>query len=127
MKPLVLVADDDLDSRAVARDALVMAGYDVVEAVDGVEALDLAESSHAVLVLLDLAMPRMDGWTAARRLRQGARPDIRIVAYTAHALLGDREKALAAGCDDYLAKPCTPQDVVRKADRWVRGGQGERP
>lgn len=127
MKPLVLVADDDADSRAVARDALIQAGYDVLEAADGLEAVAAAGNRAPDMILLDLAMPRLDGWEAVRRLRKGARPGVPIVAYTAHALAGDRERALAAGCDDYLAKPCGPKDVVRKADHWARRTAGGLP
>ena len=119
----ILVADDDADSRAVARDALVQAGFDVIEAVDGLEALAAVDRDKPDMVLLDLSMPRLDGWEAARRLKAGVSAGTPIVAFTAHALAGDEEKARDAGCDDYLAKPCTPKDVVRKAQEWtVRPG-----
>jgi two-component system cell cycle response regulator DivK len=125
----VLVADDDADSRAVARDALVMAGYEVLEAVDGLDALSQADRARPDLVFLDLSMPRLDGWEAARKLKAGACAGTPVVAYTAHALAGDAEKALAAGCDDYLAKPCAPREVVRKAEKWTGGDdrQGGHP
>ena len=118
---IVLVADDDADSRAVARDALTMAGFEVLEAVDGLDAIAAADRVRPDLVFLDLSMPRLDGWEAARRLKAGVCAGIPVVAYTAHALAGDEEKALAAGCDDYLAKPCAPRDVVRKAEKWTGG------
>jgi two-component system, cell cycle response regulator DivK len=124
MKPLVLVADDDADSRAVARDALLQAGYEVLEVSDGLEAVAAADSRSPDMILMDMAMPRLDGWEAVRRLRKGSHPGVAIVAYTAHALAGDRERALAAGCDDYLAKPCGPKEVVRKAERWARREAG---
>lgn len=115
MKGLVLVVDDDPDSRAVARDALQRDGYEVVEAADGREALRATSQRPPDVIFLDLTMPVMDGWEAARRLRGGSGPRAQLVAYTAHALPGDREKVLAAGFDDYLAKPCSPRDIVRKA------------
>ncbi len=119
MKELILVADDDADSRAVARDALMLAGFDVQEVEDGRQALAAAGRRAPAVVLLDLSMPLMDGWEAARRLRQGPCSRVPIVAFTAHALAGDREKALAAGCDDYISKPCSPREVVRKAREWA--------
>jgi two-component system, cell cycle response regulator DivK len=115
LKCLVLVVDDDPDSRVVARDALQREGFEVVEAEDGRGALEAASQRPPKVIFLDLTMPRMDGWEAVRRLRGGPGPRAHIVAYTAHALPGDREKALAAGFDDYLAKPCSPRDIVRKA------------
>jgi two-component system cell cycle response regulator DivK len=115
VKGLVLVVDDDPDSRVVARDALQRDGFEVVEAADGREALEAASRRSPDVIFLDLTMPVMDGWEAARRLRGGPGPRVHIVAYTAHALPGDREKVLAAGFDDYLAKPCSPRDIVRKA------------
>ncbi len=117
---LILIADDDADSRAVARDALVLAGFKVIEAVDGVETLAVVDREKPDMVLLDLSMPRMDGWETARRLKAGVSAGTPIVAFTAHALAGDEDKARAAGCDDYLAKPCAPKDVVRKAEKWTK-------
>jgi two-component system cell cycle response regulator DivK len=119
MKTRILVADDDADSRAVARDALTRAGFEVIEATDGVETLEAANRENPDMVLLDLSMPRMNGWEAARRMKSGPRSAVPVVAFTAHALAGDKEKALSAGCDDYLPKPCTPRDVVRKAEQWT--------
>lgn len=119
MKGIVLVVDDDPDSRAVAREALTRAGFVVSEACDGIDALASVERNRPDVVLLDLAMPRMDGWETARRMKKGAAAGIPIVAVTAHALAGDRDRAISAGCDDYLAKPCAPRDVVRKVEQWV--------
>lgn len=125
MSGLVLIADDDADSRAVAGDALRLAGFEVAEAADGGEALASAARRAPDVILLDLSMPNVDGWEAARRLRQGPCARVPIVAFTARAMPGDRERALAAGCDDYLAKPCSPREVVRKASSWAGRSSGD--
>ncbi|MDB5862774.1 MAG: hypothetical protein JWO70_580 [Betaproteobacteria bacterium] len=81
-------------------------GYEVAIAQDGQDGLDKARSGKPDLMLLDMNLPVMDGWTVAQTLKADeATKDIRIIALTAHAMAGDREKALAAGCDDYHAKP----------------------
>jgi two-component system cell cycle response regulator DivK len=81
-------------------------GYDVVVAEDGQQGLDKARSDRPDLMLLDMNLPVMDGWTVAKELKgDEATRGIRIIALTAHAMAGDREKALKAGCDDYHAKP----------------------
>jgi two-component system cell cycle response regulator DivK len=81
-------------------------GYEVAIAQDGQEGLDKARSDNPDLMLLDMNLPVMDGWTVAQTLKaDAATKEIRIIALTAHAMSGDREKALAAGCDDYHAKP----------------------
>jgi CheY-like chemotaxis protein len=81
-------------------------GYDVVVAEDGQQGLDKARSERPDLMLLDMNLPVMDGWTVAKELKgDEATRGIRIIALTAHAMAGDREKALKAGCDDYHAKP----------------------
>jgi CheY-like chemotaxis protein len=81
-------------------------GYEVAIAQDGQDGLDKARSGKPDLMLLDMNLPVMDGWTVAQTLKaDDATKDIRIIALTAHAMAGDREKALAAGCDDYHAKP----------------------
>lgn len=123
MKALILVVDDDADSRAVAHDALALADFDVVEAENGARALELHKDRPADVVLLDLTMPVLDGWQTVARLK-GAAGAPAVVAFTAHALPGDKERVLAAGFDDYLAKPCSPRDVVRKAEAWARKGDG---
>ena len=81
-------------------------GYDVVVATDGQEGVDKAGSEHPDIVLLDMNLPVMDGWTAASRIKaDAATAKVPIIALTAHAMSGDREKAIAAGCDDYHPKP----------------------
>ena len=92
-------------------------GYDVVVAQDGREGLDKARSEAPDLVLLDMNLPIVDGWTVARTLKDESETrDIPIIALTAHAMAGDREKTLAAGCDDYHAKPVDFSQLVNQIE-----------
>jgi len=101
---ILLVEDNEMTRDMLAR-RLSRSGYEVIEAADGREALDLARDGID-LVVLDMSLPEMDGWEAARRLKgDPATRAIPIVAVTAHVMAGDREKALAAGCDGYVTKP----------------------
>lgn len=104
--PVVLLVEDHEDNRFLARRLLTRAGFRVVEAVTGPQALEQAARVRPDLVLLDLLLPEIDGWTVARTLRQ--RPDLErvpIVAFTASAMDGDRAKALEAGCNAFMTKP----------------------
>ena len=92
-------------------------GYEVVVAQDGQEGLDKARSEKPDLLLLDMNLPVMDGWTVAKTLKaDAATKAIPIIALTAHAMAGDREKALAAGCDDYHAKPIDFSQLVNQIE-----------
>lgn len=114
--PLVLVVDDFDDGRELVAELLVGAGYRTLEAVNGSEALTKAAAQQPDLVLLDLSLPGgMDGWQLARELRAAApRERLRIVALTAHAGRQLHERALEAGCDDVLTKPCSPDALVAR-------------
>jgi CheY-like chemotaxis protein len=116
--PLVLIAEDDADNRRIVVRVLEGVGLGTVEAGDGATAIDLARRTRPDLVIMDLAMPGVDGWEASRRLKADPRTaDIPIVALTAFAMRGDEERAREAGCDGYLSKPCRPQairDAVRR-------------
>lgn len=106
--PLLLVVEDVEDNMRLCTRLLRKGGYRWIEARDGREALEQARTHHPDLILLDLRLPEPgpDGWVVARTLRQDpAFQTTRIVALTAHAMAGDREKALEAGCDDVLTKP----------------------
>jgi two-component system cell cycle response regulator DivK len=116
----ILVADDDFDNRTIVQEALEAAGYNVILATNGEEALDLAHSKKPAVLILDLSMPKMNGWEVAKRIRQDKTlSGTAIIAFTAHALVGDELKAKASGCDDYLSKPCLPKDVVAKVAFWL--------
>ena len=104
--PKILVVDDDPSVRSLVTDSLEIEGYEVVVAIDGQDGLNQAEATMPDLVLMDLSLPRMDGWEVARRIKGNAvTRHIPIIALTAHALSDDREKAMQAGCDDYDTKP----------------------
>jgi len=106
MPPLVLIVEDIEDNLVLIKSLLEMADFPVVEARDGREAIAQAQAHHPDLILLDMSLPEIDGWTVARTLRQ--KPEFAstlIVAITAHAMPGDREKTLEAGCDEFLTKP----------------------
>jgi len=122
MAKRILVVEDDIDNRRIVAKVLSVDGYEVVEAVDGLEALDRARSERPHLILMDLALPNMDGWEATRRLKSD--PETRhipVVALTAVAMRGDEEQARAAGCDDYIAKPARPA-AIRELVRKYTGG-----
>jgi len=102
----ILYIEDNEDNVYMLRARLERKGHEVLVASDGAEGLAAAEQARPDLVLLDLSLPVMDGWEVVRRLKQA--PETRgipVIALTAHAMLGDREGALAAGCDDYDTKP----------------------
>jgi CheY-like chemotaxis protein len=106
MPPRVLVVEDIEDNLVLITSLLEMADFTVVEARDGREAITQAKAHQLDLILLDMSLPEMDGWTVARTLRQ--MPEFAstlIVALTAHAMPGDRERTLDAGCDEFLTKP----------------------
>lgn len=105
MSKLLLVEDNEMNRDMFSR-RLQRRGYEVVEAVDGEEGVNLARSEDPDLVLMDMSLPVVDGWEAARRLKAGMETAaIPILALTAHAMSNDRDKALEAGCDDYDTKP----------------------
>ncbi|OGS00409.1 MAG: hypothetical protein A3G41_03230 [Elusimicrobia bacterium RIFCSPLOWO2_12_FULL_59_9] len=115
MNSKILIADDDYDNRSILKAALEAAGFQVLEAADGQEAVDTAIQERPRLIFMDLSMPKISGWEATQRIRQI--PEISrtfIFAFTAHALQGDEIKAKAAGCDDYISKPCVPREIVQK-------------
>jgi len=106
MSRRILIAEDDPASRELLREILGARGYQVVEACDGREALQKIAETEPDLVLLDIQMPVLDGFAVLRQLRQNPRfASLRVVALTAYAMRGDRERTLAAGFDAYIAKP----------------------
>ena len=104
--PKVLLVEDNEDNRDMLSRRLEMNGYDVVLAVDGEEGVQMSLSEAPDLILMDMSLPVMDGWEATRRIKADEETrSIPVIAFTANAMSGDREKALAAGCDDYDTKP----------------------
>jgi len=119
MSTRILVADDDFDSRTIAKKTLEKVGYEILLATNGLEALDIAGKEKPDLILLDLSMPKMNGWETAKRLRQmSAMNTVPILAFTAHALPVEAIKAKTVGCDDFISKPCVPNDLVEKINTW---------
>jgi CheY-like chemotaxis protein len=117
-RPRVLVVDDYTDAREMYSEYLQFSGFDVIEAGNGVEALERAADSAPDIILMDLSLPVMDGWEATRRLKADqATADIPIVALTGHALAGILEGARKAGCDAFVTKPCLPEDLVKEIQK----------
>ena len=122
----MLIVDDAEDNRDMYAMYARFAGFRADTAVDGTEAIAKALSLHPDVIVLDLSMPGMDGWTAARRLKLDARTrDIPVIALTAHALEGAERGALAAGCDAYLAKPCLPDRLLAEVRRHLEHEHGD--
>lgn len=114
--PLVLVVEDYQDAREMYAEYLRFAGFRVAEARNGIEALEKASSLSPDIILMDLALPRMDGWEATRRLKADDRTRaIPVVALTGHALAGHAEGARQAGCDAFVTKPCLPDAQIGRA------------
>jgi CheY-like chemotaxis protein len=119
-KKTVLLVEDNEDNLVVYRTILDHVGYNVLEARDGEEGVNRAREEHPDLILMDISIPKIDGWEATRRLKADeATRDIPVIALTAHALEEDRERAMEAGCDGYLAKPIEPRRVVEEVRRFV--------
>lgn len=116
----VLLVEDNEDNLVVYRTILEHVGYHVLEARDGEEGVECARRERPDLILMDISIPKLDGWEATQRLKaDDATRSIPIVALTAHALEEDRQKAQQAGCDGYLAKPVEPRRVVQEVERFL--------
>lgn len=119
-EPLVLVVEDYQDAREMYAAYLQFSGYRVVEATNGLEAIERATELLPDIILMDLALPKMDGWEATRRLKLDERTrHIPIVALTGHALAGHAEGARQAGCDSFVTKPCLPDALVTEIKRML--------
>jgi CheY-like chemotaxis protein len=120
--PKVLLVEDNEESRDGLSRHLRRKGYEVLLAVDGRQGLDVARAEAPDLILMDMSLPALDGWEATRQLKADPRTrHIPVIALTAHAMAGDREKALAAGCDEYDAKPVEFARLLEKI-RALLGG-----
>lgn len=116
----ILVVEDNPDNMILICDILSSLNYTVVQAVDGEQGVALAQSEKPDLILMDLSLPRLDGWQATQQIKaNSALAHIPIIALTAHALIGDRERALAAGCNDYLSKPINFRALANKLDAYL--------
>jgi CheY-like chemotaxis protein len=119
VKRILIVEDNELNRDVLSR-RLVRRGYDVILAPDGVQGIARARADAPDLILLDMGLPEIDGWECAKRLKADAttRP-IPIIALTAHAMVGERQKALAAGCDDFDTKPIDFDGLVDRISRLL--------
>jgi len=116
--PTILIVEDNEDNRIVYSTMLRHFGFAVDEAENGAEGILKARTGLPDLILMDIAIPLVDGWEAVQRLKKDpATAGIPIVALTAHAMPADRERAIEVGCDGYLAKPCEPRAVVEEVRR----------
>jgi two-component system, cell cycle response regulator DivK len=120
MTKLILVVEDQEDNRRILRDLLANAGYEMIEAEDGEQALVQAAKHRPDLILMDIQLPLLDGYEATRRIKADpALMAIPIIVVTSYALSGDEEKARAAGCDAYVAKPFSPRALLAKIREYV--------
>jgi CheY-like chemotaxis protein len=119
----ILYVEDNDDNVYVVKSRLGRAGFTVLVAVNGAQGLAMVAAERPDLVLMDLSLPVLDGWEATRRLKaDAATRDIPVIALSAHAMAGDREKALAAGCDDYDTKPIDFVRLRAKIEALLPGG-----
>lgn len=126
--PLVLVVEDYGDAREMYVEYLTFAGFTVAEAQNGFEAVEKAQTLQPAIVLMDLALPGMDGWEATRRLKADERTrHIPVVAVTGHALAGHAEAARQAGCDGFITKPCLPDTLVAEIRRRIGSAPSRTP
>jgi two-component system cell cycle response regulator DivK len=123
MTKRILIVEDQEDNRAILRDLLSQAGYDLIEATDGGEGVDLAHKERPDLILMDIQLPVLDGYEATRRIKADAQLQaIPIIAVTSYALSGDEAKARAAGCDGYVTKPFSPRQLLAKVRQYMPSG-----
>jgi CheY-like chemotaxis protein len=119
LSKILLVEDNEMNRDMLSR-RLERKGYEVVIAVDGQAGVDMASSAGPDLILMDLSLPVMDGWEATRRIKADATTqNIPVIALTAHAMAGDEQKALEAGCDDYDTKPVELNRLLGKIDKLL--------
>lgn len=124
MSKILLVEDNEMNRDMLSR-RLARRGYEVVIAVDGESGLALAGSETPNLILMDMSLPVLDGWEAARRLKAApATRHIPVIALTAHAMSSDREKAIEAGCDDYDTKPVELPRLLEKIEALLAEASG---
>ena len=120
MTKILLVEDDELNRDMLSR-RLLRQGYDVLVAYDGARGVELTGTEQPDLVLMDMCLPLLDGWEATQRLKTNPETrSIPVIALTAHAMTADRERALAAGCDDYDTKPIELPRLLEKMERLLR-------
>jgi two-component system, cell cycle response regulator DivK len=119
MSKILLVEDNEMNRDMLSR-RLQRRGYEIVIAVDGEQGVAMANSEHPDLILMDMSLPIMDGWEATKNIKANTRTkSIPIIALTAHAMSGDREQAMKAGCDDYDIKPIDLPRLLTKIEVFI--------
>ena len=120
MSKCILVVEDQPDNRKIIRDMLAGTDYEITEAENGEEALSAIAKQRPDLILMDIQLPIMDGYTATRHIKgDPALRFIPIIAVTSYALSGEEKKARAAGCDDYVPKPYSPRQLLAKIRQYI--------
>jgi CheY-like chemotaxis protein len=128
MKNTIVLIEDNAQNRYLLTFLLEKNGYNVVSATDGKVALQIALQLRPICILLDIQLPGMDGYAVARALRnEPSLVNVPIVAVTSYAMLGDREKALVAGCNGYIEKPIDPDTFVAQVEAIVTSTEGQMP
>jgi two-component system, cell cycle response regulator DivK len=123
MTKVLLVEDNEMNRDMLSR-RLARRGFHVISAVDGQQGVDLARSEKPDIILMDMSLPVMDGWEATRRVKSDdATHNVPVIGLTAHAMSGDREKAIEAGCDDYDTKPVDLDRLLEKIEHLLRKGE----
>jgi two-component system cell cycle response regulator DivK len=123
----ILIIEDTENNRVLLTRRLRPRGYDIITAEDAEKGLPLVEGERPDLILMDVGLPGMNGWDATRQLKSNpATKHVPVIALTAHAMDGDREKALAAGCDEYEIKPIDFNRLFEKIDRLLASGRKDR-
>ncbi|MBK7455822.1 MAG: response regulator [Anaerolineales bacterium] len=123
-KKRVLVVEDNMDSYELMRFVLERNGYETFLAVNGLDGVSAAQKQVPDLIIMDLSMPIMDGWTATSLIKKDEHiSNIPVIAVTAYAMPGDRMRALNVGCDEYVTKPMDLLDLVETVNLWVNKGK----
>lgn len=127
MKRKVLVIEDNEQNLYLITFLLEYHGYDVIQARNGLTAIQIAMKTNPDLILLDIQLPEMDGYTVARRFRsEPAFADVPIIAVTSYAMVGDREKSIEAGCTGYIEKPIDPDKFIPDLEKYLPIGKKDR-
>ena len=120
MSKRILIVEDQEDNRTILRDVLSTVGYELIEALNGEDGVKLAQTERPDLILMDIQLPKMDGYEATQQIKSIAElKTVPIIAVTSYALSGDEAKARAAGCDGYIAKPFSPRELLAKIRKYL--------
>ena len=120
-KERILVVEDNMDTYELVRFILEKNGYETFLAMNGRDGVNAAKKQIPDLIIMDMSMPEMDGWTATTLIKQDPQvSSIPLIALTANALPGDRQRAMDAGCDEYVTKPMDLLDLVETVDHWAK-------